>query len=510
MHKSSLPDRKLRTRTERGQVLILVALAFIGLLAIIGLAVDAGTLFIGMGQLRRGVDSAALAAAAQFREGRNINDLTASAQEFFQLNQGAPTVTGVTVETCATTPSLCPTDKRKYVRVTAQAQVQFSFLPVIGISKMTISSSAVAEAASLDVVLAIDTSDSMAYETTWQNGTCKYDENGDPRSYDDLNQCIDECNHNNSCQPFKDVKNAAKSFINDLNTPYDRVAIVTFSQQTNLVLKLQADKTVAKTAIDNLEVSNALVPGVGTCTWTTLGDDPSGCTNTSIGGGLMAAASAFTDPAGGINAVHEESLWVAILLTDGAANASIPNPADPSIVNIYCPPNTWDDLPNTPFCRDASATTRHSLLRGSKDNPNNVYDPGLYDADDFARDMADLVGCAADAADAAPWCHDSLSYGTNQGGQGALIFTIGLGEDNMLQNPYGDPQAGEKLMRYAANVGYDGDPNPDPNPGSVPPDPCLSYPAGRSCGNYYFSPTSSELSGIFEDIASRIFTRLTQ
>ena len=153
---------------------------------------------------------------------------------------------------------------------------------------------------------------------------------------------------------------------------------------------------------------------------------------------------------------------------------------------------------------------RHSLLRGTKYNPNNVYDPGLYDADDFARDMADLVGCAADAADAVPWCHDSLSYGTNQGGQGALIFTIGLGEDNMLQNPYGDPQAGEKLLRYAANVGYDGDPNPDPNPGTVPPDPCLNNSAGRSCGNYYFSPTSSELSGIFEDIASRIFTRLTQ
>jgi Flp pilus assembly protein TadG len=498
MHKSSA-TRKPGTRKENGQVLILVALAFIGLLAIIGLAVDAGALFIGMGHLRRGVDSAALAAAAQFREGRNINDLTASAQEFFQLNQGVPTVTAVTVETCATTPSLCPTGKKKYVRVTAQAEVQFSFLPVIGISKMTISSSAVAEAASLDVVLVIDTSDSMAYETNWNGGTCKYDADGNPRSYDDLNLCINQCNGSNSCQPFKDVKNAAKSFINDLNTPYDRVAVVDFSQQTILDLKLQSDKNVAKTAIDNLKVSDALTPGVGTCTWTEMGDDPSGCTNTSIGGGLMAAASAFTDPVGGINAVHEESLWVAILLTDGAANASIPNPADPSIVNIYCPPTTWDDLPNTPFCRDASADTRHSLLRGS----SYGYDPGLYDADDFARDMADLVGCSADAADAAPLCHDSLSYGTNQGGQGALIFTIGLGEDNMIKNPYGDPQAGEKLLRYAANVGYDG--NPDPST-----DQCKNIAPGHSCGNYYFSPTSSELSGIFEDIASRIFTRLTQ
>ena len=204
---------------------------------------------------------------------------------------------------------------------------------------------------------------------------------------------------------------------------------------------------------------------------------------------------------------------MAILLTDGAANASIPNPADPSIVNIYCPPTTWNDLPNTPFCRDASATIRHSLLHGSKQNPDNVYDPGQYDADDFARDMADLTGCPADNPWDKSWCYDSLSYTPNQGGQGALIFTIGLGEDNMLHNPYGDPQAGEKLLRYIANVGDDGEPNPDPSdpkPKTIFQDPCLNAPVGASCGNYYFSPDSSELTRIFEDIASRIFTRLTQ
>ncbi len=481
--------RTTGSRQERGQILILVALAFIGMLAMIGLAVDTGALFIGMGHLRRGVDSAALAAASQFREGRGINDLTASAEEFFRLNQG-PTVTSVTVETCATTPSLCPTDKRKYVRVTAQAVVQFSFLPVIGINQITISSSAVSEAASLDVVLVIDTSDSMSY------GTCNVHDS----NYSD---CVATCNANNSCQPFKEVKEAAKSFIDNLNTPYDRVALVTFSQQAGLALKLQANKSTAKDAVNHLKVSSPLLPGVGTCTWTEIGDDPSGCTNTSIGGGLMAAASAFTNPSGGQNAIHDESLWVVILLTDGAANASMANPADPSIVNIYCPPSTWNDLPNTPFCRDASTTTRHSLLSGVKNNPDNEYNKSLYDADDFARDMADLVGCPSKDPGATSWCHDSLTYGTDQGGQDALIFTIGLGLDNMIHNPYGDPDAGEQLLRYAANVGDDG--NPDPGT-----DMCKNVSAGHSCGNYYFSPSSADLKGIFEDIASRIFTRLTK
>ncbi len=58
------------SKRERGQILLLLALGFVGLLAFIGLATDVGILFISMGHLRRGVDSAALAAAAQFREGR--------------------------------------------------------------------------------------------------------------------------------------------------------------------------------------------------------------------------------------------------------------------------------------------------------------------------------------------------------------------------------------------------------------------------------------------------------
>jgi hypothetical protein len=31
-----------------------------------------------------------------------------------------------------------------------------------------------------------------------------------------------------------------------------------------------------------------------------------------------------------------------------------------------------------------------------------------------------------------------------------------------------------------------------------------------SCGNYYYAPTPSALLGIFEDIAKRLFTRLTK
>ena len=60
----------MSTRLQRGQALILIALAFVGLAAFIGLAVDAGILFTDVGHLRRAVDAASLSAANQFREGR--------------------------------------------------------------------------------------------------------------------------------------------------------------------------------------------------------------------------------------------------------------------------------------------------------------------------------------------------------------------------------------------------------------------------------------------------------
>src|SRR3990172_10416510 len=78
-----------RRRQQRGQALVLIALAFVGLAAFIGLAVDAGILFIQIGHLRRAVDAAALAAAGQFREGRSVAELTTSATQFINLNSVA-------------------------------------------------------------------------------------------------------------------------------------------------------------------------------------------------------------------------------------------------------------------------------------------------------------------------------------------------------------------------------------------------------------------------------------
>ncbi len=68
-----------------------------------------------------------------------------------------------------------------------------------------------------------------------------------------------------------------------------------------------------------------------------------------------------------------------ILLTDGAANAP----------QIACPNNTWTN----PFCRDLSPTSRHCFQADNESclDAGGVFWPERYDADDYARDMADFV-----------------------------------------------------------------------------------------------------------------------
>ena len=72
---SQVGQARPASRAERGQALIIIAMAMVGLLAFVGLTVDSGILFIGEGHLRRAVDAAALAAATQFRVGSNSSRL---------------------------------------------------------------------------------------------------------------------------------------------------------------------------------------------------------------------------------------------------------------------------------------------------------------------------------------------------------------------------------------------------------------------------------------------------
>ena len=178
-------------------------------------------------------------------------------------------------------------------------------------------------------------------------------------------------------------------------------------------------------------------------------NDPAPCTTTNIGGGLLDAGREFSGP----EPVRLNSLWVVILLTDGVANAGYGG----SPLTYYCPNTTWYGGPTVPFlCNDAISATRHG--------PSTSSD---YDAEDYAYDEADFVGKS-----------------TALGGQGAYLYTIGLG--TQVTKPSTVPpfdKLGSIFLQYAATVGR---------------------------GIYYPAPSPAQLAMIFQNIANNIATVLTK
>lgn len=502
---------------NRGQALILIALAFVGLAAFIGLTVDAGILFTQVGHLRRGVDAAALASANQFRQGTTIAELEDVALEYLVLN-GLPDATAEVYVCDFSNPTagnpnpnhdinLCPADTnldgvhddsppRKFVRVVGYLPIQFSFLRVVGWDSVTLDAEAISEAASLDIVLVIDRSESMAWDAlcddaakdggqdddAWAeinlgSGTADGtpdDCSGNPPVLgsfeDDYLKEAANCNPVNECHPFEEVRAAANFLATRLNFPYDRMAIVTFDQVSNLPLNLangtsQAAIQAVVNGLDIFDFTSCPYP-----------PDPTNCGSTNISDGLIEAGNEL-----GIRG-RQEAVWIVILLTDGVANAATDGPT------WVCPgapgTPTWVE----PFCRD----------------PDFEVGTGDYgtDAEDKAVESALFVGCPDALSPQPPGCPAP--------GQGAVIFTIGLGDivtqdtscDTAVYGVGGcEPDAGEKFLRFVAGLGQDGDPSTNPD--------CAAAATGTSCGNYYFAPTGADLLPVFQAIADRIFTRIT-
>src|SRR5512136_1986160 len=163
---------------QRGQAIVLIAMGFVVLLGFTGLVVDVARVFVARGDLRRAVDSAGLAAEAQFRQNATIADIkqaaeqfiyahgiVANTQTFYDMAVVTPTIT---VETCNTAiipndPALCTSPlRRKLVRVKAEADVSMTFLQMLGVRTVRIPAESIAEAAAVDVVLVIDASASQA------------------------------------------------------------------------------------------------------------------------------------------------------------------------------------------------------------------------------------------------------------------------------------------------------------------------------------------------------------
>jgi hypothetical protein len=359
---------------------------------------------------------------------------------------------------------------RKLVYVGATTTVHLAFLPVIGINTATISSSATSEAASVDVALVIDRSESMTYVRPFGNPL------RDP--YFCNGQTSPEGN-SGDCEPYNTIKNAAVYFVSKLYPGFDRVAIVTFDKHahTNLPLTYDQSTVIGKLRdlsvyyADNTDNGDSFdAANVGNICWDgnpcrlysgsnyitlgcpemqgggTLGN----CGSTNIGEGLAVGVNQFIS-ASAEGGERDDAVWVIILLTDGEPNAAY----NSSTGDPFCPggPDGPDGTPNywwhsSPGCRPANdlpTDPRHNVST----------DPTNYTPYDFALDEADYI-------------HVSEKI---------FVFTIGEGP-----TVTGSDSA-KALLKYIANQGR---------------------------GSDYITPDANGLHKIFVDIANNIATKLAK
>jgi hypothetical protein len=586
---------------QRGQTLVIFAIAAMALIFFIGLAVDSGSLYVTYGQLKRAVDAGAVAAANEFKrqeaghEADVILKMTNAATEILKLQNLDPNTIDLQIRLCdsnfdgvrdadlaTVAPDFykrCPVtpakQARKLIWVRATQQAPLYFLHMLGFSNIPLTTDSIAEAASVDMVLVFDTSESMGKDT---GGYVANDFDPGP------------CNTANNCQPLKQAKDAAKALIGNLYDGYDRVAIVTFDTQGYTQFKLGEDdtgdpKTHLQEALDaidskvklhddaptakliykaqgtynpvNPEDSNGdgsdadvyhlLSEGAwgdvcdpGDNRWDSTLNEPcdlsdfpdctfsdhycgvndvwdmnsdNKITAADIGGlGAGKSTSIVSTCTGcGMRQASDTlvkygrtgSVWTIVFLSDGVPNMSdtkftdIGNPDFANYPNGFCNgglgSGLWSqlcvDLDMYPrYCIDSTETTCP---------PGSIWDNAPkslnYTSLDWAMDTTDAT---------------ALIKSTNQyepSGNEITIYTIGLGAagggNQQTNTPPADVFVGEQLLRYMAAVGDDGDRTTDPCQGVAP---------WHTCGQYYYAPTGDALKGIFLDIASRIYTRISE
>ncbi|MGC1376033.1 MAG: VWA domain-containing protein [Anaerolineales bacterium] len=523
-----------RNKSEKGNALALFGLAIASVTIIVGMVVaPIRNAYITPDNLQHGADAAARAASAEFKRNYVMATMVTAAQNALDSYNIQPQ--SWAVETCdsvaADNPGLLPavdhlaaliaiehanhpgkevcTDPmRKLVRVSVTAAVEPDGLPA--------TVEVLAEAASVDLVLAIDTSESMTYG--WPSN---------PTSGDARNPVI--CNAADptgvdgmpgNCFPFQDVKLAAQLLLNNMYFPYDRVSVVTFDKSAVMQLPLSSDYDTVSNAIRGLQVyegnnncpyTRADRPG-DPSTYPALSDsdgygiinpcrlfsggspdtyigldcplfygptpleDASQCTTTNIADGVALSGSILTGARPG-------ALPVLVLLSDGAANAAhnqVGGQICPSDYNSY----TWTGA----LCRDDDALLRHCSLVSDTDCTNatyprgyppypyntiNVVDQTHYDADDRARDMFDIVSRNS-----------------------ALVFTVGMGDARKTDNGWDSnspPVApGETLLKYGAfGTTYD-----------------MSHDPNARIGQYYYGSDAASLSNAFLAVSNQLNTNL--
>ncbi len=119
-----------RRRSESGQVLVLVAVAMLGLIATLGLVLDGGNLYLQRRALQNAADAGAMAGARELALGHTTAQAEITARDYAQTRNGA---------------QLCDVGfdaEGKEITVVAHTTAQMTFARVVGLDETTVSARA--------------------------------------------------------------------------------------------------------------------------------------------------------------------------------------------------------------------------------------------------------------------------------------------------------------------------------------------------------------------------------
>jgi hypothetical protein len=304
---------------ERAQTLVLMALAMLGLLAAIGLATDGSVIYVTQRHLQRALDAAALAAANKLPDQDEARD---AAYQFMRLHDYDfdPVNHPLSIDFPTTVPP------RKITTVEAAVETDLFFLRLLGWQKVEVMAMGEGESAPLDVYLVLDLSHSMVGDTPkpgwWgggqqtqhcesyigqvSNDCVKYCKWGEWQAF---KACY--CNAERNCNPLDaHVKPAAKFFVDQLDSRYDRVGVVGYHREGRTYQTLTDNFGAVKSTIDSMDAYTK-----------TYEHYPNAWLCTNIGDGILYANVEMSqNPPPASYGGRIDSVWSTVLLTDGRAN----------------------------------------------------------------------------------------------------------------------------------------------------------------------------------------------
>jgi Flp pilus assembly protein TadG len=291
------------TGEERGVAIVIATLVMTSLLGMTALTVDVARFFTLQRQLQNAADAAAHASAQM------LPDTTAAqltAEEYFANN--APTLGAGSILVSF------PPGSDARVQIQATASISSTFGRLLGVPGITVTREAEARSTPRDVVLALDRSGSMCFDSH-PSGSC---------------------GSTGPWEPFTSVQNAAVTFANKFYPQYDQLGLVSY----------------ATTATLNSALTHTFGPGTPYNS-AIMALTPAGTTN--IGHALFRARCELLSANSRADAAR-----VIVLLTDG-----IPNVYNNSPLNACGSTSTWTSCGSSSGCAQATnfTTTQAQLAR---------------------------------------------------------------------------------------------------------------------------------------------------